>query len=259
MPADCPGSDLTQATRQIEESIGRSLQPGWTLSATVVWRPASDSVVTMLLVSGPPHAPTPDLVADFLAGVYNSIHSPEKEVTRRNDSRLQFDSITVAGTPAIRYSTDVQQGGRALAYLVFGNERVYAFQFATPATDDAQARFVAESLLATVQLPRLVANTTEDPAYFVGSVVGAFIFTGILSRIIWRRRRKTVGGAFTAFAVAGVISTAVASLTMGVQRALPYLVTAGVWFMFDLLRARPAEAQSHEPPPNDDSGTRPPD
>jgi hypothetical protein len=201
--------------------------------AAVMWKLSGEEAF-MTVVSLPPVSPTPADVADYLAGVYNRVHSPENQVSRRDDPRLAHDRILVGGTPAVRYITDIEGGGRMLAYLLMGARRAYAFGFAIQTADDTRVRALAAELMAAIRLPARRAESPH-PAYQLGSFIGAFIMTGILSRIIWRRYRRTFKGAFVAFGVAGGIPL-VGSLWMGAG-ALFYPLAAFLWLVLDLLRS----------------------
>ena len=240
IPADCPGIDLTTAADNLEAQLGTKAPRDATALAVVKWKLSGDDGVFMVLVSMPAFPRTDGSVADYLAGVYNSVHAPDREVTRRSDPRLAHDEVTFAATPVIRYATDTSQGGTLVAYLVMGAQRSYAFQFMSPTPEDAAVRPWADGLVATMTLPPAIADGANT-AYLTGAFLGAFLLTGILSRIFWRRYGRTFKAAFVGFGVAGPPAFLVGSVTMGLPRAIIYIAAAAAWLLIDLLRARPGE------------------
>jgi hypothetical protein len=237
VPQDCAGIDLAGASGEIENGTRPDGQPISATLATILWRPFGHEVVIMAVASMPPVKPTPESVGEILADIYNLFHSPEKQVTGRDDPRLKHDRITVAGAPAIRYSTDTEAGGRALSYVVFGERHAYAFGFFIHTRDDTRMRALAEALVATIRLPK--ASTRESIGFHVlGSLFAAFLLAGILSQSIRRWLGKTVKAAFVAFVAAGILCTALGWIAAGAELALLYPSTAGFWFLLDILRAR---------------------
>ena len=95
-------------------------------------------------------------------------------------------------------------------------------------------------MMATITLPPVSAQK-QSSAYLIGSLLGAFLLTGLLSRVIWRRYERTVKGALLAFGVVGALCMAIGSLTMGPKTAILYVATAGVWLVLDLVRSQPAD------------------
>lgn len=228
--ADCAGIDLGAAD-SIEAS-NRSDGARMRTLAMIVWKPAGEGALLLTVGSMPPTAPTEEFVSDYLAGIYNSLHSPDDQVTTRDDPRLHHETLTVARAPAIRYSTEAHAGSHLTrSYLVFGEKRTYAFGFVMTAASATRGRAVAEALVATIDLPR---EPVDHPisATFIGTLLGALLLTGILSRFIWRRSGRALTGALAALAVTGTLCLVV-SLTLGVETALPCLAGAGLGLVFE--------------------------
>lgn len=244
--SDCPGIDVVAVRGQIATSL--PADNGQTRAlAVVLWTMPSGAAIFMTIVSMPPVSQTQASVRDFLAGVYNSSHPAGSQVTRRDDPRLDHERLAVAGTPAIRYSTETEGGDQILAYLVFGREGAYGLSFAGGSSDEQAA--LAQRLLSTVTLPAAPVRKPSS-SYLLGSLIGAFVITGILSRIIWRKVGRTCTSALIAFGVAGIGSATLGSLTMGIERGLIYIPVAAVWLVIDLIRVPPAT----EPPPGPPAG-----
>ena len=239
LQADCAGIDLGAADNI--EASNRSDGARMRTLAMIVWKPAGEGALLSTIVSMPPAAPTSEFVSDYLAGIYNSLHSPDDQVTQRDDPRLHHETLTLAGAPAIRYSTKTHAGSHLTrSYLVFGEKRTYAFGFVITTANATRGPALAEALLATIDLSH---EPVSDPisATFIGTLLGALLLTGILSRFIWSRSRRTLTGALAALAVTGTLCVVV-SLTLGVETAFPYLAGAGLGLVFErvasALRAR---------------------
>lgn len=243
--ADCAGIDIADAANGIDAIRGNRTSP--TVVAVVVWKLPGDQFVLMNVASMPPSAPTREVVGDFLAGLYNSLHSPDNQVTKRGDLRLHHDRVTVAAAPAVRYVMETDQGGRALAYMVFGEKRTYTFQFLVPGADTGPTEALANRLLATMNLPP-AAVWQGFSTYLLACLVGAFFLAGIASRVVWRRLGRTFAGAFAAFGVAGLLCAALGSFTVGSEQTLVFLAIAGFWFFLDLVRVQPVAQARSQPP-----------
>jgi hypothetical protein len=243
--SDCAGIDIAGAARGIDAARGNRASP--TVVAVVVWKLPGDQFVLMNVASMPPSTPTREVVGDFLAGIYNSLHSPENRVTKRGDLRLRHDRVTVAAAPAVRYAIETDEGGRALAYMVFGEKRTYTFQFLIPGMNAGPTEALAERLLATMKLPP-AALWDGFSTYLLVSLAGAFLLAGIASRVVWRRLGRTFAGAFAAFGVAGLLCAALGSFTVGSERTLVFLAIAGFWFFLDLVRVEPVAQARPQPP-----------
>lgn len=230
--ADCAGIDLGAADNI--EASNRSDGARMRTLAMIVWKPAGEGALLLTIGSMPPAAPTSEFVSDYLAGIYNSLHSPDDQVTTRDDPRLHHETLTVAGAPAIRYSTETHAGSHLMRpYLVFGEKRTYAFGFVMTTASATRGRALAEALLATIDLD-LPHEPVSDPisATFIGTLLGALLLTGILSRYIWGRSGRTLTGALAALAVTGTLCLVV-SLTLGVETAIPCLAGAGLGLVFE--------------------------
>ncbi len=228
--ADCAGIDLG-AAENIEAS-NRSEGARMRTLAMVVWKPAGEGALLLTIVSLPPAAPTTEFVGDHLAGIYNSLHSPHDQVTTRDDPRLHHETLTVAGAPAIRYSTETHAGSHLMrSYLVFGEKRTYAFGFVMTAASATWGSALAEALVATIDSPH---EPVSDPisATFTGTLLGALLLTGILSWFSWRRSGQTLTAALVALAITGTLCVVV-SLTLGVETAFPCLAGAGLGLTFE--------------------------
>lgn len=227
--ADCAGIDLGAADNI--EASNRSDDARMRTLAMIVWKPAGEGALLLTIGSMPPAAPTSEFVSDYLAGIYNSLHSPDDQVTTRDDPRLHHETLTVAGAPAIRYSTETHAGSHLMrSYLVFGEKRKYAFGFVMTAASATRGRALAEALLASIALSH---EPVSDPisATFIGTLLGALLLTGILGRFIWGRSGRRLTGALAALAVTGTLCVVV-SLTLGVETAIPYLAGAGLGLVF---------------------------
>jgi hypothetical protein len=168
VPADCGGEDVGKQTERIEANA-RSAPPGTSLLAAVIWKPSGGSSTIMIIMSSPHLVPTSANLADMAAGMWNPSHPKRPPIEKRSDPRLAYDQITVAGTPAIRYSTD-SEGGTLLAYAIFGAKRYYTVMFVTGGADDTETRAFAQKLMARLSLPRMAADeqrqfgVAADPA-----------------------------------------------------------------------------------------------
>lgn len=82
----------------------------------------------------------------------------------------------------------------------------------------------------------------------IGTLLGAFVITGLISRVVDKYAFKAHRGAKKALLVAFVttaICLVVGGLGMGVRAAaLNYVPLIAVWFAIDLLRARRAQGQA---------------
>ena len=101
-------------------------------------------------------------------------------------------------------------------------------------------------------------------AALMGSLFGAFIITGLLSRVLDKYAFKAQKGATKAIIVAVLtlaIALGVASFTMGIEvAALYYMPTTAIWFVIDLVRAlrAPTTTTLRSTPPQQGLGTSTP-
>ncbi len=77
-------------------------------------------------------------------------------------------------------------------------------------------------------------------AYFIGSLVGGLVLTGLITRLFLRKTGKTKRGALKAFGYTAAICLGLGSLGMGPLRAIiNYLPALLLWLVFDLVRVQP--------------------
>jgi hypothetical protein len=202
-PADCPGVDLADLTSKMKAQMKSLAADQETIGVAVLSHDEHNALA--MVVSGPADVPTAEGIDQFIAGFQSSMPGSH---TRRDDAGHTTSRLTVAGTPAVRFVGEGMRGlenSVQLAYLIYGDARMYNIFFMTGRTDEADIQAIADQMLASIKLAPLpkakAQHLGESDAYRrgyrVGFIAGRTLLIVLLAAgAAWlisalRRRRRT--------------------------------------------------------------------